>query len=295
MKILTMQDLSCFGESSLGIALPVLTAFGFETAVLPSALLSNQTTGYDQYAFFPLTREVKEIVKVWKELGIQFDAFYTGYIADPDQFDLILQMKEELLKPDGVFIVDPAMADEGKLYPGLDQRWIEGMRKLCSQADLIIPNFTEFCFLMNEKPDEIKTMNALEDLCDKFYEKTSIPDLVITSIPDLEDETTEPDPDNGSILLYEGSEASFYFVHYQRTRRLDGCGDLFASLLTALYCRNRPDSGLDLWDYIQLAHNGVTRILNLTLQDQDHGYGPEFEKVLLEHLDIDSLLAMDES
>jgi hydroxymethylpyrimidine/phosphomethylpyrimidine kinase len=155
-KILTIQDISCYGNCSITVALPILARYGIETAILPSAILSTHTAGFKDFTFLDLTDEMPKIIDHWKKEGIEFDAIYTGYIGNPKQFGIILDAKAKLLKEGGLFIVDPAMADHGKLYPGFDEETIIGMRELVSVADYIIPNITEACFLTRNDFEEIQ-------------------------------------------------------------------------------------------------------------------------------------------
>ena len=57
-RILTIQDISCVGQCSLTVALPILSAMGIETAVLPSAVLSTHTGGFKGYTFRDLTEDI---------------------------------------------------------------------------------------------------------------------------------------------------------------------------------------------------------------------------------------------
>ena len=60
-RILTIQDISCVGQCSLTVALPILSACGHETAVIPSAVLSTHTAGFSGYTFKDLTEEIPAI------------------------------------------------------------------------------------------------------------------------------------------------------------------------------------------------------------------------------------------
>ena len=146
-KILTVQDISCYGQCSITVALPILSHYGIETAILPSAVLSTHTSGFTNFTVHDLTDEMPKIINHWIDENIRFDAIYTGYIGNKVQFDYILDNKDRLLNEGGLFIVDPAMADNGKMYYGLDEFIVLGMKKMCMQADYILPNITEACFL----------------------------------------------------------------------------------------------------------------------------------------------------
>ena len=130
MKVLTIQDISCYGQCSLTVALPILSSYGIETVILPSAVLSTHTSGFKDFTVLDLTDEMPKIINHWISEGIKFDAIYTGYIGDVRQFDYILKCKDQLLNEKGLFIVDPAMADHGKMYPALSVETIEGMKKI---------------------------------------------------------------------------------------------------------------------------------------------------------------------
>ena len=168
-RILTVQDISCVGQCSLTVALPILSACGVETCILPSAVLSTHTAGFSGYTFRDLAEDILPITRHWEKENIEFDAVYTGYLGSMKQIGYVKELKESRLKKDGVFIVDPAMADNGKLYPAFDLAYAEEMKKLCSVADVIVPNITEACFLTGEtyrtEYDENYIKTLMEKLC----------------------------------------------------------------------------------------------------------------------------------
>ena len=146
-RILTVQDISCVGQCSLTVALPVLSACGVETAVLPSAVLSTHTGGFTGYTFRDLTADMPAIAQHWKNAGIGFDAVYTGYLGSAEQVRYVREIMDALLMPGGVRIVDPAMADNGKLYAGFEAAFVEKMKELAFSADYLLPNITEAALL----------------------------------------------------------------------------------------------------------------------------------------------------
>ena len=137
IKILTIQDISCFGQCSITVALPVVSAFGIETAVLPSAVLSTHTSGFTDFTVRDLTEDLPAIKKHWEKEGIYFDAIYTGFIASMEQLDYIKDIINSRLKPGGIVFVDPAMADHGEFYNGFDQEFADKMGELCKLGDYI--------------------------------------------------------------------------------------------------------------------------------------------------------------
>ncbi|MBR0302751.1 MAG: bifunctional hydroxymethylpyrimidine kinase/phosphomethylpyrimidine kinase, partial [Clostridia bacterium] len=144
-RILTVQDISCVGQCSLTVALPILSACGVECAVLPSAVLSTHTAGFTGFTCRDLTSDMPAIAEHWKREGITFDAVYTGYLGSAEQIAYVKDIFNTLLRDGGKKIVDPAMADNGKLYPAFDEAFAAEMAKLTAVADVVLPNITEAC------------------------------------------------------------------------------------------------------------------------------------------------------
>ena len=88
-RILTIQDISCVGQCSLTVALPIISACGIETSVLPSAVLSTHTAGFTGFTFRDLTEDMPDICAHWKKEGITFDGIYTGYLGSAKQIEYV--------------------------------------------------------------------------------------------------------------------------------------------------------------------------------------------------------------
>ena len=146
-RILTIQDISCVGQCSLTVALPIISACGVETAVLPSAVLSTHTGGFKGFTFRDLTEDMPLIENHWNKEGIKFAAIYTGYLGSTKQIDYVISIINSTLEADAKIIIDPAMADNGTLYYGFDDVFVKAMAKLCAKADYVLPNITEACFI----------------------------------------------------------------------------------------------------------------------------------------------------
>ncbi|MGN0633548.1 MAG: pyridoxamine kinase [Oscillospiraceae bacterium] len=155
-RLVTIQDISCFGKCSLTAALPVISAMGVETAVIPTAVLSTHTgSGFSGYTFRDLTDDISAIANHWKTLGLKFDAIYTGYIGSCEQVEVVKQFIADFRTENTIVVVDPVMGDGGKMYAGFDESFVKSMRSLCAQADCILPNATEAALLLDRpyKPD----------------------------------------------------------------------------------------------------------------------------------------------
>ena len=147
-RAVTIQDISCFGKCSLTVALPIISAMGIETAVIPTAVLSTHTGGFEGYTFRDLTGDIPGITSHWKKLGLGFDAIYTGYLGSPAQVEIVSDFFDSFNTDENFIVVDPVMGDSGKLYSGFTGELVDGMRRLCSKADYVIPNMTEASFLL---------------------------------------------------------------------------------------------------------------------------------------------------
>lgn len=266
-RIVSIQDISCLGQCSLTVALPILSAYGVETAIIPSAILSTHTAGFGNFTFLDLTDEIPKIINHWKEENLTLDGIYTGYIGDARQFDMIKDMRS-LLNPGGELIVDPAMADYGKLYPALTPDIVDGMRSIVKEADLILPNLTEAAFLLEEEykekltEDEVK--ETLVKLCD-LGPTTSI--LTGVSLEEGKIGAAAYNKVTGEYTIYqtEKMEKSYH-----------GTGDAFSAVAIAEYLNNKP-----MKEVLESACEFIVKAIKETLPDDTHGYGVKFEQVLL--------------
>jgi pyridoxine kinase len=266
-KIVSVQDISCFGQCSTTIALPVLSAYGIETAILPSAVLSTHTADcFKGFTCLDLTDEMPKIVEHWQKENVTFDAIYTGYIGDARQFDLIKSLRT-MLNPGGLVIVDPAMADDGVLYPALNEDIVEGMRGMVREADIILPNLTEAAFLLGEeyresyKREEITTI--LKQLAD-MGPKT----VILTGVSYEEGKI-------GAVSYdAEGDSYEEYFTE-KMVKSYHGTGDIFSSVAIANIMNGKSVS-----EAIGDACEFVVSAIRNTMEDENHNYGVKFETVL---------------
>ena len=264
-KLLTIQDISCYGSCSTTVALPILSSFGIETAILPSAILSTHTSGFKNFTVLDLTDEMPKIINHWINEGIKFDAIYTGYIGDTRQFDYILECKEKLLNPGGLFIVDPAMADGGNLYPALNEDIVSGMKKIVKMADIVIPNITEACFLTNtpyqEEQNSIFINGLLTDLLNMGAKK-----VILTSVSD--------DADSIGAIAYDGI-SKITILKEKCEKSYHGTGDIFSSVIIADLL-----NGKDLKETLDHATDFIIDSIEATLDDPNHNYAVKYEDVL---------------
>lgn len=269
-KVVSVQDISCYGQCSQTVALPVLSVLGVETVILPSAVLSTHTTSFEGYTVHDLTEEMPKIVAHWKKENIKFDAIYTGYISDVRQFDCILDLRSQL-NPGGMVIVDPAMADHGELYPALSDDIVEGMRRLVSVADVIIPNITEAVLLTNTEYKPDFTQDEIEGILHKLA-ALGPRYSVITGV------SYESGKLGAVCFDKESGEITNYFSDYVN-KICYGTGDIFSSVVVG-----RMVNGSSVYDALKTASEFVASCIRATIDDDEHHYGVHFESVLHELL-----------
>lgn len=260
-KILTMQDLSCVGQCSLTVALPVLSAMGIETCVLPTAILSNHTM-FKKWSCLDLTDETRNIMNVWRENGFKFDAFYLGYLGSAELMDVARDCFKEFSADGAKVIIDPAFGDNGVLYPAFDQAYVNAMKSLIKSADIILPNLTEACFLSGVPYEQNADLQFTEKVIKKLATITDAT-IVLTG--------AEKDGEIGEVI-YSGGEFSRVWAE-KLPKRFHGTGDIFAAAFTAKYL----ESG-SLERACEVAGGLVAESIKAT--DPSHPYGVNFEYAL---------------
>jgi len=264
-KILTVQDISCVGQCSLTVALPVISACGVEACVLPSAVLSTHTAGFSGYTFRDLTDDMPAIEAHWRKEGIAFDAIYTGYLGSAEQIAHVKSLAAHVLAEGGKMVVDPAMADNGKLYPGFDLAFVEEMKKLCATADYLVPNITEASFLtgLDYKTEYDRAyIDALIDAMTALGAKN----IVLTGVSYA--------PDKTGVVVYENGEYAYY-EHDKLPNGCHGTGDIYASAFVGALVRGRT-----AYDAARIAADYAVECIRYTATLDNHWYGAAFEPVL---------------
>lgn len=267
-RILTIQDISCVGKCSLTVALPIISACGIETAVLPTAVLSTHTA-FSGFTFRDLTDDVLPIVKHWKEQNIEFDAMYTGYLGSIEQIELCRKIFTDFKKENNFILIDPVMADNGVLYKGFTQDFANNMASLCSLADIVVPNLTEASFMLNIPYIE------------KGYTEDYIKDILVR-LTDLGSKIailTGVSFEEGKLGIYGyDSERKEFFSYYSKHLpvKFHGTGDIFASTLCGALAR-----GKTLKQASKITVDYTVKCIEETLKNKNHNwYGVDFESCI---------------
>lgn len=248
------------GQCSMSVALPILSACGHETCVLPTAVLSSHTGGFREPHIYSLAGEISGIVEHWKREKINFDFIYTGYLGSVEAVSMARRIGAELLASGGKLVVDPAMADNGQLYRGFDNAYVEAMENLCAEADIIIPNLTEAAMLRNIPYQEQVDWAYVSQLTGG--KET----MVLTGVGDCPERTGVAVVSDGRVECY---------THKRLDKSYHGTGDMFsAAFVGALAC------GKDLFQAAKIGADFVYACIEKTAEEPAHWYGVKFEPAL---------------
>ena len=275
-RVAAIHDISCFGKCSLTVALPIISAAGIECAGIPTAVLSTHTGGFSGFTFRDLTEDIMPIADHWKREGLTFDAVYTGYLGSVEQIDLVCKAYDTFGNEDTLLIVDPVMADHGKLYGGFPEDFPMQMTRLCAKADIVTPNITEAAFMCGlpycEAPhtrDYIDgLLEGLKNICKGK--------IVLTGVSFNQGEI--------GAACFDGNKTEYIFAPLVDAA-YHGTGDIFTSTLTCGILL-----GKTLVDAALIAAKYTASCIKLTKEEYpEMFYGVNFEAqipYLLKLLDI---------
>ena len=264
-RVLTVQDISCFGQCSLTVALPIISACKIETAIMPSAVLSTHTAGFSGFTFRDLTPDMPSIIDHWVKEGIKFDCIYTGYLGSVTQIEYVKRMKKDLLKEGGKLIVDPAMGDNGKLYSIFDLNYAKQMATLCAEADIILPNITEVCFMTGLEYKETYDREYINSAV-KALEEIGVKTTVLTGIGF--------EPNTTGAIVSNGGEI-YHYQHEKISKGCHGTGDVYSSAFVGAFVR-----GKTLNESAKIAADYTLQCIKNTQGDASHWYGVKFETAI---------------
>lgn len=266
-RIVTIQDISCVGKCSLTVALPIISAMGVETAIIPTAVLSTHTM-FKNFTVKDLTDQIEPITKHWQDEEIGFDALYTGYLGSFEQIDLMKKMFKDFKTDKNITFVDPAMGDHGKLYPAFDEAFAKHMATLCAVADIVVPNVTEACFMTGSEYKETYDEAYVKDLLKKLSD-LGAKIAILTGVSFEEGKT-------GVMGYDKEKDETFYFSHEKLASSYHGTGDIFSST-----CVGALMNGYDWKEAVQIAAKYTAECIRLTMEDGKlQWYGVHFEQAM---------------
>ena len=263
-RIVTIQDISCVGKCSLTVALPIISAMGVETAVIPTAVLSTHTM-FKRFTFRDLSSDIPEIAKHWKEENINFDAIYTGYLGSIEQIEMLKDFFKQFKTHDNFIFIDPVMGDNGKLYTGFNQEFALKMKELCKMADVVVPNLTEASYMLEREYKENYTENEIKEI---LIELTNLgpKQAILTGVSFKSNEL--------GVMSYN-KETNEFFTYFKEKIpvKYHGTGDIFSSTLLGALVNNNT-----LGESLKIAVDYVWETIYDTYKEKkEDAYGVNFE------------------
>lgn len=265
-RIVTVQDISCLGKCSLTVALPIISAMGIETSIIPTAVLSTHTL-WEHYVCDDLTDNIPLVAEHWKNEGFGFNAIYTGYLASSNQIDVVSKLFDEFKTENNFIFVDPAMADNGEMYRNFDKSFADKMRVLCAKADIIVPNMTEACLLTDTEYKNEYDDKYISDLLKKLTDLGASKAIITGAHYD----------GKYGIMSYDSVNDEYSFYAHQKINHIFyGTGDVFSSA-----CVGALTQGYSLAEAVEIAGEFVFASISATMKDKDARlYGVNFEQAL---------------
>ena len=266
---MAIHDISCVGRCSLTVALPILSAAGLDTGVLPTAVLSTHTGGFTGFTYRDLTADIQPICAHWQSLGLGFDALYSGFLGSFDQIALVGDLFDAFKTKENLILVDPVMADNGVLYSIYSPEMASGMTKLCAKADMIVPNLTEASFMLNVLYQGEQVSQAYVDQMLRDLSALGAPYVVLTGV------SFEPGRLGAACLDAKTGQISYAFCN-RIEGYFHGTGDVFGSALLAALM-----NGQALPKAMQTAVDYTRRCIEITMAlQQEIRYGVAFEPAI---------------
>ena len=233
-RIVLFNDLPGYGKVALAAMVPLFSRMGHFSYQVPTAVVSN-TLDFGKFRIQDMTDYMRDTIKVWDELGFDPDCICTGFVLSEEQVELIgdyirsrKPRMDEIQNVDNgrLVMVDPIMADGGKLYNGIGMERVAAMRKLVSYSDVMVPNMTEAGFLTGICPGRERASAAeLRELVDGLH-KLSGKSVVITSAHDSE-------TDEHLVCGYDHKSGQYFRVPFTFLPvRVAGSGDIFSTVMT---------------------------------------------------------------
>lgn len=228
-QILVINDLPGVAKVAGMSNLPILAAAQFEVALLPTLILSTHTLGYPGLVKHYLNESFDDILAHWYDLKVEFKGCLTGYFADSQQITTTINYLESLDYSMPV-IIDPIMADFGKLYDGFSEDFPSKFRKLVKYADIIVPNLTEACLITDYPYSDDLGPEDYPKIAQKLMD-LGARNVVLTGIYE---DTAKQEDEIGYYIYSENSEP-YYHMHAKEESWFKGVGDISVSLITAFY------------------------------------------------------------
>lgn len=267
-KVAAVHDLSCVGRCSLTVILPILSCMGIQACPLPTAVLSTHLGGFKNVVFHDFTHSMTDFTHHWRQEGVSFDCIYSGFLASAEQIQVVSDFIDEFSTNRPLVLVDPVMGDEGRLYSIYTTKMQDRIRQLVQKSDIITPNYTETCFLLEKPYTEV--VPQIDELKPWLTQLAAMgpKQVVITGIP-------LPDGKLANLCYEAETGQCSKIVRDLIPARYPGTGDIFASILLGNLLQGRP-----LPEAMQTADAFVAEAVQYTF----NAGAPTREGILLEQV-----------
>jgi len=267
-KLLLINDIAGYGKVALSAMIPVLSHMKYETYNLPTAVVSN-TLDYGKFDILDTTEYMKNTLKVWGELGFDFDAVSTGFIVSKEQTELVTEFCREKAKNGAVIFTDPIMGDDGSLYNGITEATVALMRELIGVADYIVPNYTEAVYLAEkEYHQDGATEETFHEIID-ILRGLGAKSVVITS-------AKIKGNDRKCVIGYDHKAEEYFKIEFDEIPvRFPGTGDIFSAVFMG-----RIMDGESLCHATETAMNVVRNMIERNADNVDKYKGIPIETCL---------------
>jgi pyridoxine kinase len=268
-RVAAIHDLSGVGKVSLNVIIPILSSMGFQVCALPTAVLSSNTE-IAGFKLVDLTEHMRSFIEHWQSMNLEFSAIYSGFLGSPDQIEIVSDFIDHFRHDRQIVVIDPVLGDDGHLYQSMSPRMVEEMKRLIRKADVITPNLTEACALLNldyqQEMAEPQLLEILKNLCSQGP-KISI----ITNVrnPEFRKQTF--------VYAFNQKDHKFWKVSCDYVpAAYPGTGDTFTSIITG--CLLQGDS-------LPMALDRAVQFISTAIRatygyDYDPRQGIMLEKVL---------------
>ena len=267
-RIALVNDITGFGRCSVTVELPLISAMKIQACPLPTAILSVHT-GFEQHYLDDYTQRMQPYMDSWEKNRLSFDGICTGFLGSAEQITLVEDFIRRFKAPYTRVMVDPVMGDNGKLYSSYNMEMCAEMRRLLAYADLVTPNLTEACILLDipYPKDGQVTNEELEYMASELASQG--PSQVI--ITGLHGE------DSLRNFIYEAGRGKVLTVEKVGGDR-SGTGDAFAAIVAGSLI-----NGESLEDAAVKAAEFIKKCLGYAVKlDLPWNYGLPFEEYLRE-------------
>ena len=225
-KIALINDITGFGRCSIAVMAPIISAMKIQAVSVPTAILSTHTQ-FPEYFFDDYTPKMKDYIQTYKNLDMEFDGIATGFLGSEEQVDIVVDFIRTFKKGKSMVLVDPVMGDYGQLYKTYTPQMCEKMKELVQYADILTPNLTEVCTLLDmDFKNGQYGLDELEDMCRRLSDKGP-EHIVITGIPFGKKQIMN--------YIYSKDESPRIVMVDRIGGDRSGTGDVISSIIAGMY------------------------------------------------------------